>query len=319
MSAGMWEGLLAGYKSVEEKRTAREEKEEEVIKRRRTIINGMLPNIQKNLDALDEQRAMASALKISGLTPDTINALGQNPEDFKVAFNYVTSGGGVDLPPERLNDIFKAIIIGDEAPKDIFQSIKEAEELYRGFPEAEDPEAYIPLLNIPNRTTSFIETRLPQEVKPGIDPRMVSLYTLQAEVYDANLLAIARRDYNRMDQIETSGGELSEEDKKRKNKLLVDLDKYATNLNSRLELRGRYGEQAMTALLDSDVLNPETLSGIENNPFLFIVDEEEGAGFGATDVEPVAEELGFPPGTYVFEGFYYIPTPTGEYRKVPKV
>jgi hypothetical protein len=73
----------------------------------------------------------------------------------------------------------------------------------------------------------------------------------------------------------------------------------------------------LEALLDSDI-PPETLSGIETNPYLFLVDEGGGAGFVKTPTEPVVGTPEFPEGTYEDDTHFYVPIPTGGYRKVPK-
>lgn len=317
MAAGMWQGILAGYKSVEEKRLAREEKEEEVMKRRRTLVSALRPKIQSGVELAQTQLAQASLLKKRGLFDVTLNAMGQNPEALQSAYDFVTSGNGVDLPPERLNDVFKATLIGDEPPEDIFQALNNAAAWFKGVEGAEDVETYMSTAPTRGSITSAVEIRLPKEVKPGIDPRLDALYKLQVKVFEDNLLTVARRDLNRL-EASLKLGELPEGVAERLGVLRRDLNSYSTNPNSRLELRGMYGQQAMEALLESDI-EPNTLSGIENNPYLFVVDEEGGAGFRVTPVDPVVAESEFPPGTYELGEFYYIPLPEGGYRMVPKV
>lgn len=317
MAAGMWQGILAGYKSVEEKRLAREEKEEEVMKRRRTLVSALRPKIQSGVELAQTQLAQASLLKKRGLSEVTLNAMGQNPETLQSAYDFVTSGDGVDLPSERLNDVFKATLIGDEPPEDIFQALQNTTNWYKGVDSAEDVETYMSTAPTRGPITSAVEIRLPEEVKPGIDPRLDGLYKLQVKVFEDNLLTVARRDLNRLQATLETGGELPEGEAARLRVLQRDLESFSTNPNSRLEIRGMYGQQAMEALLESDI-EPNTLSGIKNNPYLFVVDEEGGAGFRTTPVDPVLEVSELPEGTMEDATHYYIPIPTGGYRKVPK-
>lgn len=318
MAAGMWQGLLAGYKNVEEKRVAREEKEEEILKRRRTVISALRPQIQSGIELAETQLAQASLLKNKGLSEVTLNALGQNPEVLQTAYDFVTSGDGVDLPSDRLNEVFRATLIGDEPPEDIFEALNNTAAWFKGIEGAEDVEAYMGTAPVRGPITSAIETRLPEAAKVGLDPRLDGLYKLQVKVFEDNLLTVARREANRLQQTIENSGELPEGEAKRLQSLQRNLDSFSTNPNSRLEIRGMYGQQALEALLDSDI-PPETLSGIETNPYLFLVDEEGGAGFRTTPVDPVVAEPEFPPGTYEDATHFYIPIPTGGYRKVPKV
>jgi hypothetical protein len=318
MAAGMWQGLLAGYKDVEEKKAAREEKEEEIMKRRRTVVSALRPKIQSGIELAQTQVAQASLLKNRGLSGATLDAMGQNPDKLQAAYDFVTSGEGVDLPPERLNDVFKATIVGDTPPEDIFQSLQNTLKWYEGVEGAEDVEAYMGTAPVRGPITSAIETRLPEEVKAGLDPRLDALYKLQVKVFEDNLLTVARREASMLQQTIETGGELPEGEAKRLQSLQRHLNSFSTNPNSRLEIRGMYGQQALEALLDSDIA-PETLSGIETNPYLFVVDEEDGAGFRTTPVDPVVETPEFPEGTYEDATHFYVPIPTGGYRKVPKV
>lgn len=317
MAAGMWQGILAGYKSVEEKRLAREEKEEELMAKRRTLVSALRPKIDSGVALAQTQLAQASLLKNRGISVVTLNAMGQNPQALQSAYDFVTSGGGVDLPPERLNDVFKATLLGDEPPEDISQALQNTLNWYKGIESAEDVETYMSTAPTRGPITSAVEIRLPEEVKPGIDQRVDSLYKLQVKVFEDNLLTVARRDLNRLQATLDTGGELPEGEATRLARLRIDLNSFSSNPNSRLELRGMYGQQAMEALLESDI-SPETLSGIEANPYLFVVDEGEGAGFRTTPVDPSVAEPEFPPGTYELGEFYYIPLPAGGYRKVPK-
>jgi hypothetical protein len=318
MAAGMWQGLLAGYKDVEEKIAAREAKEEEIFKRRRTLVGALRPKIESGIELAQTQVAQASLLKNRGISGTTLDAMGQNPDKLKAAYDFVTSGDGVDLPPEKLNAVFKATIIGDTPPEDIFQSLQNTLKWYEGVEGAEDVETYMSTAPTRGPITSAIEVRLPKEVKAGLDPRLDGLYKLQVKVFEDNLLTVARRDFNRLQATLDDAGELPKGEAARLAVLRKDLNSFATNPNSRLELRGMYGQQALEALLDSDIA-PETLSGIETNPYLFLLDEEEGAGFRTTPVDPVVETPEFPEGTYEDATHFYIPIPTGGYRKVPKV
>ena len=318
MAAGMWQGILAGYQSVEEKRAAREEKEEEILRRRRTVANTLRPQIQKNLQAVEEQKTMLSYLRTRGVEGEVLNAFSEDPETLKGAYEFAREGKGADLNPEQLADIYRVTRVGDVGPEDAFTKLQSMADIYRSFDQAEDPEAYMETLPLPTPRSTVVEVRSPVAEELGINPRLDSLYKLQESLFNRNVVAVARRDLNRKIAMKDRG-ELSREESATLESLTRDLDQFEKNPNSALEIRGIYGQLAMTELLNTEGLDPNIVAGIERNPYLFLIDEGEGAGFRTTPLVPVQQPEQPPPGTeFSDENFWFVPNPNGGWYEIPR-
>jgi hypothetical protein len=286
MAAGMWQGLLAGYKSVEEKKAAREEKEEEIARRRRTIANALRPSMQKNLEMVEEQRSMLTYLEGRGLPKETINALYQDPETLKGAFQFARDGKGVDLTPEQLTDIFRVTQLGEEAPGDAYTALQSSAELYSSLDTAEDLDAFQELLYQPRARTAVVATVFPEEPKEkGVSSTQDRTWGLQAQAYDRTLLAIARAEREVLMQKDDKG-QATAEDINKLTELTEDIDKYGSNEGqaNTERLRGSYGSRAIELIESSENISPDLLAGFNNNPLIF--------DFGEAAKQSVLDSLG---------------------------
>jgi hypothetical protein len=319
MSAGMWQGLLAGYQDVEAKKMAREEKEEEVLRRRRTIASTLRPKIQSGMQAVDEQRTMLSYLRDRGLSSDRINALSEDPETLKGAYEFAREGKGADLDAEQLADIYQVARVGEGEPQDAFERLQSMADIYGSFEEAEDPETFMSLIPTQPPRNTVVETRMPQDpekVEVGINPRIDALYRTQENLFNRNVLVIARQDLNRLKARSEAGEALTDEQRGLQVNLERDLASFESNPNSVLAIRGVYGEAAMNALIENEDL-ADFVEGIRNNPYIYLLTEGEGTGFRT---DPLPEEAPVVPEgvTHEDDDYWYVPKETGGYYWIPK-
>lgn len=271
MAAGMWQGLLAGYKDVEEKRAAREAKEEEILKRRRTIANTLRPSMQKNLEMVEEQRSMLTYLEGRGVPTETINALYQDPETLKGAFEFARDGKGVDLAPEQLNDIFRVTPLGDEAPGDAYAALESSAELYGSLDTAEDLDAFQELLYQPRARTAVVETILPEEPEEqGVTSMQDRTWGIQAKAYDSAVITLARGELEVLD----SKADKSDSDIDRATTLRQDIAEYGSDPATAERVRAKYGDRALKFIESSDNIAPEVKVGLNSNPLILNIGEE---------------------------------------------
>jgi hypothetical protein len=299
MAAGMWQGLLAGYKNIEEKQAAREAKEEEILKRRRTIANALRPSMQKNLEMVEEQRSMLTYLEGRGLPKETINALYQDPETLKGAFQFARDGKGVDLAPEQLTDIFRVTQLGEEAPGDAYTALQSSAELYSSLDTAEDLDAFQELLYSPRTRTAVVETILPEDPKEGgVAQRQNSTWALQAQVYDRAVLNLAEQEYEMLDMKKESSA-LDEGEQKRYLTLRADIEGYSSNKAAAERIKSAYGTTAIGLIEARGADNPDFLFGLNNNPLIFDLGEAARASVVESFPRPeTPEELeALPSGT----------------------
>lgn len=271
MAAGMWQGLLAGYKDVEEKRAAREAKEEEILKRRRTVANALRPSMQKNLEMVEEQRSMLTYLEGRGVPTETINALYQDPETLKGAFEFARDGKGVDLAPEQLNDIFRVTPLGDEAPGDAYAALESSAELYGSLDTAEDLDAFQELLYQPRARTAVVETLLPEEPEEqGVTSMQDRTWGIQAKAYDSAVITLARGELEVLD----SKADKSDSDIDRVTELRQDIAEYGSDPATAERVRAKYGDRALKFIESSDNIAPEVKVGLNSNPLILNIGEE---------------------------------------------
>ena len=271
MAAGMWQGLLAGYQNVEEKNAAREAKEEEILKRRRTIANALRPSMQKNLEMVEEQRSMLTYLEDRGVPTETINALYQDPETLKGAFEFARDGKGVDLAPEQLNDIFRVTPLGDEAPGDAYAALESSAELYGSLDTAEDLDAFQELLYQPRARTAVVETILPEDPEEqGVTSMQDRTWGIQAKAYDTAVMTLARGELEVLD----GKADKSDSDIDRATALRQDIAEYGSNPATAERVRAKYGDTALEFIASSDNIAPEVKVGLNSNPLILNIGEE---------------------------------------------
>lgn len=271
MAAGMWQGLLAGYKSVEEKNAAREAKEEEILKRRRTIANALRPSMQKNLEMVEEQKSMLTYLEGRGVPTETINALYQDPETLKGAFEFARDGKGVDLAPEQLNDIFRVTPLGDEAPGDAYAALESSAELYGSLDTAEDLDAFQELLYQPKARTAVVETILPEDPEEqGVTSMQDRTWGIQAKAYDTAVITLARGELDALD----GKADKSDSDIDRATTLRQDIAEYGSDPATAERVRAKYGDRALKFIESSDNIAPEVKVGLNSNPLILNIGEE---------------------------------------------
>ena len=271
MAAGMWQGLLAGYKDVEEKNAAREAKEEEILKRRRTIANALRPSMQKNLELVEEQRSMLTYLEGRGVPTETINALYQDPETLKGAFEFARDGKGVDLAPEQLNDIFRVTPLGDEAPGDAYAALQSSADLFGSLDTAEDLDAFQELLYSPKARTAVVETILPEDPEEqGVTSMQDRTWGIQAKAYDTAVITLARGELEVLD----GKADKSESDIDRATTLRQDIAEYGSDPATAERVRAKYGDRALNFIESSDNIAPEVKVGLNSNPLILNIGEE---------------------------------------------
>ena len=271
MAAGMWQGLLAGYKDAEEKKAAREEKEEALMAKRRTIAQRLRPTVQANLQMVQEQKSMLTYLKDKGLATDTINALYQDPETLQGAFEFVRAGKGADLSPEKLNDIFKVTPLGTEAPGDAFAALQSSASVYESFDSVEDPETFFEMMPTPPAMTAIVESRLPEEPKEqGVTSMQDRTWGIQAKAYDTAVITLARGELEVLD----SKADKSEADIDRATTLREDIAKYGSDPATAERVRAKYGDTALEFIASSDNIAPEVKVGLNSNPLILNIGEE---------------------------------------------
>lgn len=275
MAAGMWQGLLAGYQDVEEKRLAREAKEEEILKRRRTVANALRPNIQENLQRVEEQRSMLTYLQGRGVPTETINALSEDPETLQGAFEFAREGQGADLTAEQLADIYRVTPLGDVVPGDAFTRLQSAAEVYQSFDSAEDPEAFMEMLPTGPARTSVVEVRMPEAPEEqGVSSMQDRTWGLQAQTYDRAVLSLARVErealLQKQDRQEATGDDIN-----KLTQLTEDINTYGSNEGqaNTERLKGAYGNTAIELIESSPSMSPDLLVGFENNPLIFDLGE----------------------------------------------
>lgn len=271
MAAGMWQGLLAGYKDVEEKNAAREAKEGEILKRRRTIANALRPDIQKNIQRVEEQRSMLTYLQGRGVPTETINALSEDPETLQGAFEFAREGQGADLTPEQLSDIYRVTPLGDVAPGDAFTRLQSTADLYRSFDSAEDPEAFMEILPTDPVRTSVVEVRLPEAPEEqGVTSMQDRTWGIQAKAYDTGVMTIARSELEALD----SKADKSDSDIDRATALRQDIADYGSDPATTERVRAEYGDAVLKAIETSDRIAPEVKVGLNSNPLILNISEE---------------------------------------------
>lgn len=318
MAAGMWQGILAGYKSFEEKQAAREEKEEALMEKRKTIAARLRPDIQENLRMVEEQRSMLTYLQNRKLSSQTLNALGQDPQILQGAYEFASAGDGVDMSEEQLNDVYRATLLGDEAPEDIFTRLQSTADLYRSFDTDGDPESFIESLPADPARTAAVEVRLPKDPEEqGVSSTQDRTWGLQAQAYDRTLLAIARAEREVLMQ-KKDKGQATAEDINKLTELTEDIDKYGSNEGqaNTERLKGSFGSRAIKLIESSENIAPDLLAGLNNNPIIF--------DFGEAAKQSVLDSLGpeFKGGVLIGEGvdpadgrntkFYTMPDGTTE-------
>jgi hypothetical protein len=212
MAAGMWQGLLAGYQSVEEKRAAREEKEEEVLRRRRSAAAALRPQIQSQLEQVQSFRSGLSYLRDRGLSEGTLNALAQDPAAFEGAMEFARTSGA-DMEPGRLNEIFRASVVDNQTPQDAFEYFNTLEQTLSGFDAVEDPEVFVE--NLPPLTptrNAIIETRIPERGQETTITEQDSIWKNQADLFDRRVYQVGNDTLQTLRDKEQSETGLSEDE-----------------------------------------------------------------------------------------------------------
>ena len=299
MKPGMWQGVLAGIKNIEEKEEIRREKEEALLEKRKAIAARLRPDIQKNLQAVEEQKSMLTYLQNKGLSSQTLNALGQDPQTLQGAYEFASAGDGVDMSEEQLNDVYRATLLGDQAPEDIFTRLQSTAELYRSFDTDGDPESFLESLPAAPARTTAVEVRLPTKPEErGVSSMQDRTWGLQAQVYDRAVLTLARDEREALLQ-KKDRGEATQEDIGKITTLTEGIETYGSNEANTERLKGVYGNSAIELIESSPTVSPDLLVGFENNPLIFNLGEAARQSVLDSFPRPqTPEELdALPPGT----------------------
>lgn len=277
MKLGTWTGLLAGYKSVQEKEEARREKEDQLLKKRNELISRLRPSVAKGLQEVENTRAGLSYLKQRGLSDTAINAFGEDPERLQAAVEFARTKGA-DLTSEQLSDIYRVSAIDGAKPgEDVFTRLSTTEEIYRGILEGNaDPEAFVDPMLMPRPRTSVIEERMP--VKPeevGVTAMQDRTWKTQEQVFDKTVLQYANTELLELQRKIDEGAALAPEENDRRVALIEDITKYSEgDLDALTRLRETYRPQAIEIIKRQENLPAGFLAGLENNPLIFDFGQE---------------------------------------------
>lgn len=280
MKLGTWTGLLAGYKSVQEKEEARREKEDQLLKKRNELIGRLRPSVAAGLQQVEDTRADLSYLRQRGLSDTAINAFGEDPEKLQAAVEFARTKGA-DLSTEQLSDIYRVSAIEGASPgENVFDRLSTTEEVYRGLLEGNaDPEAFVDPLSTPRPRTAVIEERMP--VKPdevGVTATQDRTWKTQESVFDKTVLQYANTELLNLQRKIDEGTALSKEENDRRVALIEDVSDYTKgDLDAITRLRETYRPQAIEIIKRQENLPTGFLAGLENNPLIFDFGQEERA------------------------------------------
>ena len=313
MAAGMWQGLLAGYKNVkdEEERQrvrdeARAEKEEEILRRRRSAAAALRPRIEQQRAQVETFRSGLSYLEGRGLERGTLNALAQDPEAFQSAMDFASTEGA-DIEPARLNEIFRSTIVDGQTPADAQEYFSVLQSTLDAFDEVEDPEVF--LQNLPAITPSrntVVESRMPQ--RPMSPADQDTLWKNQTALFDQRVVEMANQTVESLSDRQLSGAGLLDKEQYTLNTVQEDLENFNTSDAAKARLRSLYGESVVTSF---ESLPQDFTTRFMENPYLQTRFNSQPAQTTPTPPDGgVLEGSGVDPTDGVMTFFYRMPDGT---------
>jgi len=308
-------GFNKGWLIADEQIKERKRYQEELAEKKRSVFSSqVLPRIVKVQSQREQIQANMEYLEQRGLDEKALSALYGDPEALKAATTLLREGDGANWSPEEANsyiraaatdkdpetsskdhfnsqsDLMKELLSSDPSSLDLNQSLATAYQLEAGTP----------------RTGTIEFPTVPGQA--GVDPEMTRRWELQEKVFNDRIVEAAQFRANQLNG--------DPDATRRQAQLLEDIEKYDSNLNSRITLRKEFATVALEAMRSAD-FQPEALLGLERNPLIFLLDQETGTTTNQpSEGSPVTEDTYM--GQNVIDGvvYHYYALPDGTFKRV---
>lgn len=317
--ASFIEGFAKGFGEARDRSLKREMFLGEQKDKKKAAIDRIRPQILTQAQKEKEIAAQLTYLEEERKLPvATVNALAQNPDQLKAAYEYATTNP--DIPTDILSNVFQAKPLGGQEVEHWKVGYENNYSVYQGFLDGtlENPEEALMQLNTPRPITAAVEVRMPK--KPEVTPEETRRWAEQEQAFNNQVVVMGQRYLNNLvTKIESN--QATEAEIETLATLRRDLNSYGKPdaVNATLNIRKLVGQMALESLKNAPNIDQDVLVGIENNPRIFLVGEDQGLEFTAPKVtEAPKPDSTAPDHVYEVDGkiYHYFERPDGKYTEV---
>jgi hypothetical protein len=272
---GFGEGFAGGYQQSFDAAERRKLFMEETAKKRSENVGRVLPSIFNARAELEQTGVKMDYVESRGLNPKLLYNVYSDPEALEEVYQILRTEGA-DWDTETVASFIRASGSSKEPEVSWRDHYQRSLSVFQDLDfETLNPETVPAMISSTRPSPTGVVEVLPRTKTgdAGYTAEMQRRFELQENVFDTQVLELARKEIARLDLARAQGA-LDREGEERLAVLRRDADTYSTNPNSKLALRQAYEPFVYEALESNTGIQPEALIGLNENPLLFRINPQ---------------------------------------------